>query len=415
MRLGLGIAFVLVQACGGTAVTVTQSIEGSYDLVFSGVTVDPMSPALGPPGKPPLEGAHARLDIRVVPNGYDAMITPEWGSPARYYVTASSNQVVLDKGQSHFIQGSTYGSVDDTIDRVVLARAGNGLTGMVTVSGQEHVFQGDVGGDAAFRGSATLGKDTTAPRVRDDSYVSAGDRHLPWDAISIDASEPLEEGALRNAIGFQSVSWRPSMAEPWPGVMGIVGYATSFDAAGSVDVAAGLLDPSQNASAALSSPRKLLELAPKAASITTFAKGAWGMTTIQTMPICEADGCLEIGPIQTTCNPPSAGFAARIDAKGKSKITIRWRVRSTGQGARNLEVTLATPGTKPTVVEGHAMVAMTGDMKYPWASSWMSTSFDVMGDDDLGVGIRAANDGGCGGWAPQPQPTVYDIQSIIAE
>jgi len=121
--------------------------------------------------------------------------------------------------------------------------------------------------------------------------------------------------------------------------------------AGSIDVAAGLLDPSNNASVALSIPRPTLELAPIAPSIKQFTKGAWGMTTIQKAPICEVDGCLEIGPVQSTCNAPSAGFAARIDSQTKGGITFRWRVRSTGMSPRSIQVTVATPGSKPNVVQ----------------------------------------------------------------
>lgn len=437
----------LLLACGGSIGPIdptTLKIEGSYDFVVGAVTVTPsqQQPQEPPTGHPAM-GQHARLDIRKQGSSYVAAITPEFSDPQLMTVSIGSDGTVTLQGTVSFSGGSSvsYASTSDELDTISFPIGNDGhLAGSFVATGNENIFEGDVGwmNDASMSGS-TAG-DARSPQSNASLLPYAQTVVLPWDEIDVRVSEPVDPSALEQSVsltpsngGTANVAWNASPSTiDWLGTTSISGYRTSwsdFSGQATLAVAAGLADPSGNVSAVTATPVQYVDV-PNGGSFTGAAPPAmWGAAQIANgADSCgTASSCIEIGPITGPCSAQPGGVAGRFVTNGTSKVSLVYRIRVTSQYGQpylpgGLGVSVATPG-QPAQNQGDSSLQpqlnATGDSSYPYASDWTTATLTLpQSGSDVGFAIVPFASGQmyCGGGGPawEPMTIVVDVASISA-
>ncbi len=442
MRCLIASLPVLALACGGSVSPIDPSslkIEGSYDFTVSDVTVTNQQGCCTPPpnaGHPAI-GQHARLDIRKNGAGFDAVITPEFADPQTMTVTVGTDGTVTLQGQVNFNGSSTYGSTSDELDTIQLAVGSDGhFAGSFTATGQENIFEGDVGWNAQASATGAIGADARPPQAQANAIASAPSVVLPWDALSARISEPVDQKALASAItlspssGKANVSWQVGGAVDWLGGVSVTGYRTSwsdFSGSASLGVAGGLADPSGNVSSTIGMQLQFLDV-PKAA---TFAGGTvpamWGAAQVATTTeSCGTAGaCIEIGPLDGPCSVQAGGIAGRLDASGGgSKLEITFRARAVGQYGQpymmgGIGIEVATPGNPSQWVSDQALnpsFQQTADTQYPYASDWVTADIALpVSGSEIGFAVLPFGTSStyCGGGPALPPITlVLDVAKV---
>ena len=410
---------VFAFACGGTIGPVDPGglhIDGSYDLVVGDLqAVQANQPYSPPTSGHPAIGQHARLDILKTGSEYQAAITPDFGVTVPMSVSFEQDGTVTLTGSVSFASGASVNfTTSDELDTIHLAVGSDGKwTGAFTAEGQEMVFEGDAGYQSDATATGTVAADARAPELRASAVASAPTVVLPWDELEVDASEPLDGAAFGGAISLVpgSVHWlTPTTNVDWVGPTSIVGYRTiwdDFSGNASLGVAAGLLDPSGNASAGVSTPIAYLDV-PLATDFSgSTAPAMWGAATIASSPeSCgTASTCFEIGPLDGPCNAEPGGIAGRLPATGTTlAITYRIRVASqyeAPQWPAGLGVSFATPGVAAQLSSSSAYPAFnaTGDATYNYASDWTTAHIAVGPASEVGFSLVpfAAAQSYCGG------------------
>lgn len=434
------------------------ALEGSYELSFTSATAT-MEHG-GPPAPdtaPPSIGNRARLDLRRTPTGgYEAIFTARWGTPAAYTVTVSDDAVTLS-GEGRIWAGRDFASRTDTWERLTLVRNKAGqLTGEVTGSGHEDVFQGDVGWRGTLTGAARLAADALPPEVRLEpaSRIGPTDRLLPWDTLIVTAAEPLTSKDVIDATHVATtgktlpLTWLPTKNETWAG-------ATTFEArvddwasamSGSswqISQAPGVRDRVGNTGSGTDAPLSYLLLPlTRAVDFDTDSIEAafWGTADVlgggiagSDDPRCESGGCLRLGPARfDACTAPRAGMATQLMRGATNRVAVRFRVfaeTSYTDGEPRLygsllTVQLATAGGVVTTKQVDVTAAKLTWTKLSspvdgmsWASAWTTIRVDApAGASPIGVAVAAgANGYGCGG-PPLPSTNVaYLIESVATE
>lgn len=398
-------------------------VEGSYDLVVGDLE------ATGSTNAHPAVGQHARLDIRKNATGYDAALTPEFGQSAEMSVALEQDGTVTLSGQAWFSDGST---ATDELQTIHLAVGDDGKwSGTFTAEGSEMITNGDTGTESDATATGTVGADARAPQVRASAIVSAPTVVLPWDALEVETSEPVDASALTSALSLTpgSVSWQASPPEvSWLGTTSSFGYRTiwsDFSGNSSLGVAAGLLDPSGNASPSVATPVQFLDVPLAAAFSGSTAPAMWGKATVASSPeSCgQAAACFEIGPLDGPCGAEPGGIAGRLVANG-SKISITYRLRvasefSQPQWPSGLGLSLATPGTAAQLASSDLFPTLnaTGDPTYGYASDWTTAEIapQQMGGGEIGFSFVpfGAAQSYCGGELGfVPVTVVVDVAEI---
>jgi hypothetical protein len=410
----------------------SESIVGSYDLTFQGVT--PTDKGLYGPTPPASPGTHARLDIRKGGSGYDAVVTSTWGSPASMQVGLDGGKVSLTG--SLLVRGS---STTDTWSQLVFQLDSSGyLSGSFSGTGGTEADQGDVVWTVAFTGNGALGPDTTPPSVK-ASPLSAGPPAalLPWDVLAFSASEPIDVGAWQGKTALAGsrpmpIVYAPGTTTTWVGDTSLLGYLSSWDGASgqaTLSVQGGLADPSGNASAAFSTSVSFLDVGQKVAAFhfdgtDTTSPGQWGKTAVvPSGGACDSAGCMEIGPTNPSnpCTPDRHGIAGRLDTTGKTKLVVHFRVRenpgmysgpNVPSGLPVLTVSVAargavSPATETTFGPG-TMSEVSGPFK--WQSDWQSSTVPLPAgpNNEVGFTVTPFAGYGCGG-GPAPISNPVDL------
>jgi hypothetical protein len=255
MRCLIASLPVLVLACGGSIGPIDPGslhVEGSYDFTTSSFNVDSTNSCCIEPNEGhPILSQHARLDIQKHGDGYVAVLTPDFGDPQQMTVSVTSDKVTLTGSSASFSGGGAYQSITDSLDTIVLPIGSDGkLAGTFTGSGQENVFEGDVGwqGDATAAGQ--IGADTRAPQAQASVISSATSVVLPWDTLYVRSSEPVMDlqkaVSLTAASGNVDAKWTSGTANSVVGDVSMTGYRTSWGAlpgSATLAVSSGLTDP----------------------------------------------------------------------------------------------------------------------------------------------------------------------------
>jgi hypothetical protein len=440
MRCLIASLPVLVLACGGSIGPIDPAslhIEGSYDFTTSAFVVDTTnSCCIEPNTGHPILSQHARLDIKKNGAGYDAVVTPDFGDPQVMALTVAHDGTVTLSGSVTFSGGSSsYASVSDELDALVFQVGSDGhFTGTYSATGQENVFEGDVGWMGKATASGNVASDARAPQVQASVLSSATSVVLPWDALYARMSEPVDAKAFSSAIalspakGTSNVSWQLGTSSvDWLGSVSILGYRTSwsdFSGAATLGVAGGLVDPSGNASSALSTQLTFVDV-PKAATFSGATPPAmWGKSQIATgSDACgTSSSCVEIGPIQGPCTVEAGGIAGRLDANG-SKLSVTFRLRAASQYGQpywgGVAFSVASPGvaaqteTDPSL---QVQFTQTTDPTYPWATDWVTANMDLpKSSSEIGFSLLPFGNASmyCGGGPAMPPVTlVVDVASI---
>ena len=439
----------LVVACGGAISPIDPTsfqLEGSYDLSVQTVDVAPSTePQPSPPSvyHPAVDG-HARVDIKKVAGAYQAAVTVDSANPVSATVTATSDGSITLTAQdgASFTGGSStngYQGVSDTLSVLTFKIGADGKPGgAVSATGSELVSEGDVAWQMDISATGTIGPDTRAPRITAVQYTpSLSGKPLPWDPIYVSASEPVDGAQLQGstslvgASGPLSVAWSVQPNQPdWIGATRLVGYRTEWAAQGaqSLNVAAGIADPTGNASSSLQTPASFLDVPLAAAFDATTLPAQWGpVAVVSGAAACGADGvsCLEIGPVTGPCQgQPTAGIAGRLSAAGHGTLTIKYRVRAASQYGQPYLMSpfgfsLATPGAAPQAAPSPLSPKLSAvtDVTYPYATDWTTVSEALPASaSEVGFAFTPFDQGSssyCGGGPAMPPVTlIIDVVAV---
>ena len=282
--------------------------------------------------------------------------------------------------------------------------------------------------------SGNVGADARAPQAQASSIASASSVVLPWDMLYARVSEPIDAKALSAAVvlspasGAANVNWQLGPASvDWLGGVSVSGYRTSwadFTGNATFSVAGGLVDPSGNASSAVSTPLTFLDV-PKAAAFSGATPPAmWGQTQVATgSDACgTASSCIEIGPLDGPCSAQAGGLAGRLDATGAKTIAVTYRMRVASQYGQpyfnGAGFSLATPGAAAQSVSDpnlSVQFAQTTDATYNYATDWVTANLPLTSQGEVGLALSPFGNASmyCGGGPAMPPVTlIVDVASI---
>jgi hypothetical protein len=428
---------VLVLACGGSIGPVDPGslhIAGSYDFTTSAFNVDTTNSCCIEPNQGhPILTQHARLDIQKTSAGFVAVLTPDFGDPQEMSVVVTSDKVTLTGSSASFSGGGAFQSVTDSLDTIVLPIGNDGkLAGTYTGSGQENVFEGDVGWQGNATAAGAIGADTRAPQAQASVLSSATSVVLPWDTLYVRSSEPVmdlqKSVSLTTASGNVDAKWTSGAANSVVGDVSMTGNRTTWGSLGpaTLAVASGLTDPSANASATgVATPLTFLDV-PKGAAFTGAAPPAmWGKTQIATgTDACgTASSCVEIGPLNGPCTAEAGGLAVRLDATAGKTISVTYRMRVASQYGQpyfnGAGFSVATPGSAAQTLSDpnlQATFAQTTDATYNYATDWVTATLPAPASpDEIGLALLPFGNASmyCGGGPAMPPVTmIVDVAAI---
>lgn len=416
----------------GTAGQATASISKSsyFDVALSKVDV---AIQMGPGANtPPSEGLSFRFDIPEKPSQgkWLAVVTPRWGQAATFDIEEKADALVLS-GMVTVSRPLPGGTINDVWQSFTIPLASTStIAPVVSATGEEDIFVGDVGYTGKLSASGSLSKDATKPEARCGFVhgVAPDDLLLPWDTVQVAFSEPvpLDDALTKLSLGdpatgeqLFSVAWE---AAPQPvdvkatGASMLLGYVQSWEAVGgapAVQVAAGYRDPAGNSGEAVGSAPLSVKKVPAPVGDSNLLSDpstylAWGaFETLSTEQSgCESTGCVKLGSVSLSgCGVEASGLALRLmtDSSG-SKLKVRLRTLYTAEpGSPDappyvaslpaMTVQLARPGKSPTMIELAAIAvdddlgAEAGDFRF--ATSWKTAAIDIPpGSGELGVALR---------------------------
>jgi len=365
---------------------------------------------------------------------YVAYLTPEFGELQKLDAALDlDNQTLTLTGTVSFNTGGMDQTVNDGLAIIVLPIGSDGkLAGTFTASGQENVFEGDVGWAGDATASGVIGPDVRAPQIRASAIASATSVLLPWDALNVRASEPVGlQGAatLSTASGDADVNWELGTKTSSLDAVSMMGYRASwsdFSGSATLEVGAGLRDPSNNLSSAVATQLTFLDVPKGVAFSGTTPPAMWGATQVVTgSDSCgTASSCIEIGPLDGPCATQPGGLAARLDATSGTTIAVTYRMRVASQYIQPYFGTgfdVATPGkaaqpaSDPNLT---APFAQTTDATYNYATDWVTAKLAVPASGEVGLALDPFGNASMycnGGPAMPPVKLIVDVASISVE
>jgi hypothetical protein len=412
-------------AAGSGGAAASPSLEGSYDLSFDSVTPEPQFAGS------PSAGSTARLDVRQSDTGYDAVFCARWGDAAVYSFQVGSNEVTL-MGDGRF-RGT---NVDETWSSILLRLGANGFSGTMTATGTNEVMMGDTFSVSDVSATGRVSSDALPPEF--DQIIEVAP-FLPWDAIRLEAAEPVDSAELMShtTVGTRSVAWsaapEPEIGSEWVGITRLTGYFTNWDPGAAelppyaVRIAAGVRDRAGHASIDFvgSDFEPLSVGAPQ--SVYSFdgadTIGRWGNTLLlggtASDPRCESGGCVSIEFENQYCASGPAGIAVRLlgsAANVRYRLIVHDALSADGKPtwvpvAFRLET--AVPGAPsqtsyPPDVDWSQLQPYTDPVQQlpnRWATPWSTLSVTSgVQTSEIGLAVHAGGYSGCSGGGPAPPP-----------
>ena len=440
--------------------------EGSYDVMFSSVTVTAPkgSSSPGDPPAPPSRTTPFRLDLTRDAGGkLQAVITSRWGTTAPLEVSETASAIAIKGAVSCASAPRNYEGANDTWKTWTLPRNADGtLAGSFDAQGEQMIFRGDVAYTMNLEGRGRFSPDVTAPELRAHakSRVGPKDRLLPWDAITVELAEPLDRERTKAALslmtrpaGVLPMAFEPSSPTimDWAGVTRLVAHATSWQ---DVEVAWTL-----QANAITDRAGKESVAGPVGGESFTFLStgvpnatigfdddivraSLWGASSMLGGGIagtndsrCEGGGCAKLEKSSlNSCGSESAGFAARLTRGAAGRVEVRYRVLvqpkyptsttpSVYGAAFNVELASENgPVTDTSIAiqssgapNGPALTKLATPIDgHEWATPWTTFEGPIPAGTGLGVAIstRGPYESFCGGPALPDADIVVLIERV---
>lgn len=385
-------------------------------------------------------GKQARLDLRATSAGYDAVLTPEWETPAAMTAQVVAGKLVLTGSAELHV-----GSVSDTWSELDLAVDGDRLTGSFAGTGRSITNDGDVVYMKNLSGNGSLGADASTPELRATGIHSGPqDTLLPWDQLALTAREPVDTSAWRGKTTLQvgsaspSLIFSPDTTALWSGgtqLLAHLGSWTNVRGDAVLATAGGLEDRAGHASVELDTKLGFLDLGDLATRFDFDGQdvahpGSWGKTQLVSGGACDVGGCMEIGPTSAAspCAIEHHGIAGRMDATGKTKLRVHYRVRENSPfndsmpplGPPAMGVFVTTPGdttgtTEPSKID--TMTDLGAAAPFRWQSAWLTVDVSLPANaHEIGFSVSPFAGYGCaGGPAMPPMATDVFVDSITLE
>jgi hypothetical protein len=324
------------------------------------------APALGPSGSfelhldaidnpcpyAPIEDESARygrIDLRPSGDGYVAFVSLAKGTTRAFKVTATPGQFVLE---GEVIQYASQPSLEltwgQTWTRIVLNRIEDGsMSGQVTATGQATAFDGgDNSCTSPTTARGTVAEDHTGASLTPALPLRKGPPKamLPWESLSINASEPVDAAALVAATEARvpdgpdplplRTTTSPQAPDDGAGVRELQVSTPAWEQIRgktlSISVRSAIPDPAGNPSINSPGTFEVLDVGAAASSLVldgSVPVGLWGAASpLPAGAPCEEAGCVTLGSASVTCSPPASGVAARVLISGAKTIKVRLQV-----------------------------------------------------------------------------------------
>jgi hypothetical protein len=392
-------------------------------------------------------GQTARIDVRIDAAGQVELVAiTSFGEAVRATGTRGATTAVDIPQVGDFVSSglSFHGTsggwqVDETYAHFEIAFDEAGVPRSLTATGQASAFAGDVGTSGTATATITLAADAVAPTWRASAAASFANRALPWDARTVEASEPYEgqadfatlfPGAAR--ADFDVTPFATAAAWGAPATTrerGVTLVAKRWDAVAALRArGAPVVDVAGNVALAAELPFDGIGVDSMAASsLPAGAAGGRPWGDVKGQSDC-GDGkpCLVVGPFQQSyCGGGSAGgVAARLRGAGHATFRVRITAKSDfggGPAGQNVLHVLATnPGSKPATDTLAFPTTASADGTYDtgWKTITVTTPNATASETGVAVGAggvgSAPVSANCG---PAPSPaavTVYIGEVAIA-
>jgi hypothetical protein len=357
----------------------------------------------------------ARLDIRKIGTGYEAIVTRLYGEPTAVVVSVTGTSVLLT-GNVVVLTASGCAGGERAWTSVDIPRTADGRLGSPPVFGVTDTFPrssefigpccGVIDDVITTTPTPPLTPDRTPPWASAAviSPVLPGGP-VPWDPISVSVSEGVPASQLSTTASLVlagttaplDVTWKivPSPVDAsWNAFVKEEGHVTDWDEVAGKSLqfitSPGLTDPSGNTSVGYTfAPFAFLNIGKPAAAFDfdgPVTLATWGSTRLVTggtadAAVCESGGCAILDPL-------APGIAGRLATSGSaSEVHVRYRVLfafdaaypSPYQGWPPV-VELARPGA-PAIVQSFAYGTLhdlgTSAGTLHWASDWTTAVFPV--------------------------------------
>jgi hypothetical protein len=225
-------------------------------------------------------------------------------------------------------------------------------------------------------GQGSVAADNTSPEV----MGGVGDAPvLPWSALAVDFSEPVDPAAANHLQTTASgsaveVTWQAQLvgsvgsslanmpnndeaSTVWAGRMSFSGRLSAWQGVSgallTIATQPGVVDRSGNEALPWSQSAQVLDMKAPATSFdfeTAISAGTWGTATLGDASQCESGGCLVLGPA-VSCAVPT-GVAGLLPAGTRTKMRMRYRAAYSSttmsyDPAHGIILQLAAPGANP--------------------------------------------------------------------
>ena len=450
-KLLFALAPLAAFACGSEPVVspLEVPLEGSYDLTIGSSVARTLEGSGGPDPDPnaysPSAGAHLRLDLRRANGGYEAVVTPAYGQAAAMQVAVQHGQIVLSGSVQ--ISAGTSPNVSDSWKSLTIPVTSTGLSGPVSMTGNESVFEGDVGWMYTTAAGAVVLHDHSAPEFRLASSGSAAGKFMPWDRLVVEASEPVAfsrwSKATQVSVGTSTGVLAAGTIPPGTEWSGATTLVASFDdfavggGSGKIVLQPGVPDLAGNASAPSMQPQTLpfemVELGAVRSSLdfekNEVAPALWGNGALVSGAECESGGaCARLGTFSTSyCDATEDGIAARLTAPSAKRLAFRLRVHVSAKyegmtldpmGGSVLQAVVARSGAARAEKNVAMPKLVQVGSNSAWDSGWTDAHVDLpSGAANVAFALRPTSlfPYGCGGPAPVPADVDVFVDAIHLE
>jgi hypothetical protein len=284
-----------------------------------------------------------RVDIAQSDKNLHAVLAAPWQQPRTCDVERKTTQLLLHCPTSTNA-GNSLISWDEQMApwiEIELDLDSDGkLAGNVSAESTFSYLLGDVIMPVIATGTGKVSADTKSPQARIEANTYLNLNWLPWQTITVSASEGLTKSSLSAILTKNDhLSWKIETAKDAPefGAITASGTLTDWSAAGTVielNSSQKIQDLSGNTGVVQADSGKIIDLGPAIESCqfdSTLQVVAVGETiellTAETgQNLCETGGCLKLVGVVEDCSNPRGVIAGRLLNRQATTLNLRYRI-----------------------------------------------------------------------------------------
>jgi hypothetical protein len=284
-----------------------------------------------------------RVDIVQSDKDLHAVLAAPWQQPRTCDVERKTTRLVLHCPTSEST-GNNFISWDERtapwIDIELTLDSDGKPAGNVSAESAFNYLLGDIVMRVTTTGTGKVSTDNESPqaRIEANTYLNLG--WLPWQTITVSASEGLTKSSLSAILTKNDhLTWSIETAEKAPefGAITAFGTITDWNASGTVIALNSLQkiqDLSGNTGIAQTDSGKIIDLGPAVESyqfdsmlqLVAAGETIELLTAETSQNLCETGGCLKLVGVVEDCSNPRGVIAGRLLGRKATTLNLRYRV-----------------------------------------------------------------------------------------